>query len=78
MRLLKPAIAALALTAFAILPANACSWHKSAKAEEKMSVAETIAVPEVDTDVSTATNDLTDELLEGTVVLPVPGEEPAE
>ncbi|MCX2724401.1 hypothetical protein [Roseibium salinum] len=78
MRLLKTAIAALALTAFAILPANACSLHKSAKAKEKMSVAETIVVPDVDTDVSTATNDLTDDVVKGTIILPAPGEKPAE
>ncbi|MDN3721573.1 hypothetical protein QW131_26380 [Roseibium salinum] len=39
-----------------------------------MSVAETIVVPDVDTDVSTATNDLTDDVVKGTIILPAPGE----
>lgn len=78
MRLLTSGVTALALTAFAVVPAQACSWGKTAKAEDKMTVAETATVPQVDTDVSIATNDLSDEVLKEQIVLPVPGETPAE
>lgn len=77
MRLLKTGIAALALAAFAIAPASACSWHKTAKAKEKMSVAETTVIPDADGDVSIATNDLRDGILKKRPILPA-GEKPAE
>ncbi|QFT34716.1 hypothetical protein K1718_26585 [Roseibium porphyridii] len=77
MRLLSTGVAALALTAFAIVPASACSWGKTAKSKN-MTVADTTVIPEVDTDVSIATNDLSDETLEEAIVLPVPGDKPAE
>jgi len=78
MQLLKSGVAALALTAFAVVPAQACSWGKTAKAEDKMTVAETEEVPQVDTDVAIATNDMSDETLNEQIILPVPGDRPAE
>jgi hypothetical protein len=77
MRLLSTGVAALAVTAFIIVPANACSG-KSAKLKSKMTVADTTVVPQVDTDVSVATNDLSDEAVAGKIILPVPGEKPTE
>lgn len=70
MHLLKTGVAALALTAFAVVPAQACSWGKTAKAEDKMTVAETSTVPQVDTDVAIATNDLSEDILTEEIVLP--------
>lgn len=78
MRLISTAIAGLALTAFAVVPASACSWNKTAKADEKMSVADTSIVPEVDTNIAIATNDLSDEVVQEEAILPVPVEEPTE
>jgi len=78
MSLLKTGVAALALTAFAVVPAQACSWGKTAKAESKMTLAETDKVPQVDTDVAIATNDLSDEFLQEKIILPVPEDKPAE
>jgi hypothetical protein len=78
MRLLSTGVAALAVTAFAIVPVDACSYGKSAKVKSKMTVADTTVVPQVDTDVSVATNDLSDEAVAGKLILPVPGEKPAE
>ncbi|PVB61360.1 hypothetical protein DCO57_12600 [Labrenzia sp. 011] len=71
-------IAALALTAFAGVPAIACSWDKTAKAEQKITVAEAVTPLQYDSDVAIATNDLSDETLRKMTVLPVPGEKPAE
>ncbi|MEO9526673.1 hypothetical protein [Roseibium sp.] len=78
MRLLSTSVAAIALAAFAIAPANACSWGKSAKAKEKMTVADTMIVPQVETDVAIATNDLSDDILKEEIILPTPGEKPVE
>ncbi|WP_305984803.1 hypothetical protein [Roseibium sp. MMSF_3544] len=78
MRLISTAIAGLALTAFAIVPASACSWGKTAKADTQMTVADTTIVPDVDTDVAIATNDLDTEVLQEEVILPVPEEAPTE
>jgi|GEM_PF-1610178 len=78
MRLLSTGVAALALTAFALGQANACPWDKTAQAKQKITVAETTVVPQFDTDVSIATNDLSDETLKEMTVLPVPGEKPAQ
>ncbi len=78
MRLISTAIAGLALTAFAIVPASACSWGKTAQADDNMTVADTAIVPEVDTDIAIATNDLSDEVTQEEIILPVPEEAPAE
>lgn len=78
MRFLSTGVAALALTAFAIVPAQACSWNKTAKAEDKMTVAETLTAPQIDTDVAVATNDLSDQILSEEILLPQPEEKPAE
>lgn len=78
MRLISTAIAGLAIAAFAIAPAQACSWGKTAKADENMTVADTSIVPEVDTDVAIATNDLSVEVTQEEVILPVPEEAPTE
>jgi hypothetical protein len=71
-------MAALALTALTIVPANACTWEKTAQAKQKMTVAETTVVPDIDTDVAIATNDISDANSPAGTVLPVPGEMPAE
>lgn len=60
MRLLTTGLAALAVCAFTFAPAQACSWGKTASSG-KMTVADTSTVPE--TDVSIATNDLSDEVI---------------
>ncbi|WP_422374340.1 hypothetical protein [Roseibium sp.] len=78
MRFLSTGVAALALTAFAIVPAQACSWNKSAKAEDKMTVAETLTAPQIDADVAVATNDLSDQVLSEQILLPQPAEKPSE
>ncbi len=78
MRILSTVVAALAISAFAFAPANACSWGKTAKAKTEMTVADTTLVPQVDTDVSIATNDLSDETIREMTVLPLPAEKPAE
>ncbi|POF34074.1 hypothetical protein [Roseibium marinum] len=78
MRLLTTGIAALALTAFAVAPASACPWDKTAQAKQKMTVAEVTTLPQFDTEAAIATNDLSDETLRKMSVLPVPGEKPAE
>lgn len=70
MHLLKSGVAVLALTAFAAAPAQACPWDKTAKAEDQMTVAETATVPQVDTDVAIATNDLSDDILTEPIILP--------
>ncbi|MBS8262276.1 hypothetical protein [Roseibium polysiphoniae] len=66
MRGLKTSVAALALTAFAVSPALACEWSKSAKAKTKMTVAQTTEVPEV----AIATNDLPVEVTSNITVIP--------
>ncbi|CTQ54562.1 hypothetical protein LP7551_03096 [Roseibium album] len=78
MRHLKTGVAALALTAFAIAPAGACSFGKSAQVKPKMTVADTAVVPQVDTDVSIATNDLSDKAVSGKIILPVPQDKPTD
>ncbi len=78
MRLLSTSVTALALTAFAFVPANACSWGKSAKAKDNLTVADATVVPEINADVAIATNDLSDESLKDVIILPVPGDQPAE
>jgi len=78
MRYLKSSVAALALVAFAAVPAQACSWGKTAKAENKMTVADTTIVPPVGETVAVATNDLSDEVLAEEIILPQPEEKPAE
>jgi len=74
MRLLSTTLASLALTAFAFAPANACPWSKTSEAKTDMTVAETTLLPQEDTDVSIATNDLSDDL----VLRPAPAEKPTE
>ncbi len=78
MRILSTVVAGLAVSVFALAPAHACSWGKTAKAKTQMTVAETTVVPQVDTDVSIATNDLSDEVIKEMLVLPIPAEKPAE
>ncbi|GAB4517020.1 MAG: hypothetical protein Tsb0019_16630 [Roseibium sp.] len=78
MRLLSTAVAAIAVSAFTIVPASACAWNKTAKVKDKMTVAETAIVPQVDTDVAIATNDLSDEILKEEILLPVPEDKPAD
>ncbi|TYC79973.1 hypothetical protein FMN63_01645 [Stappia sp. BW2] len=73
MRLLSTGIAALAVTAFAIAPAAACSWNKSAQAKQ-MTVAETPVLPETGSDVAIATNDLSDAIVNESVIQPTGGE----
>lgn len=77
MRLLSILFSALALTAFLIAPASACPWSKSADSQQ-MTVADTNEIPQVDTDISLATNDLSDDVLLETVPLPIPADEPTE
>ncbi|MFN3129580.1 hypothetical protein [Roseibium sp.] len=77
MRLLTTGIAALVVSTFALAPAHACSWGKTAKAKD-MTVAETTVAPEIDTDISIATNDLSDQVLQEMTVPEVETEEPAE
>jgi hypothetical protein len=69
MRLLSTGIAALAVTAFAIAPAAACSWNKTAQAKQ-MTVAETPVAPDTGTGVAIATNDLSDAIVSETVIQP--------
>lgn len=76
MRLLSAGVSALALTAFAIVPASACSWGKTAKTKD-MTVAETAILPTADENVSIATNDLSEEALKEMNLLVEPVEEPA-
>ncbi|MHA7775069.1 hypothetical protein [Roseibium sp. M-1] len=78
MRLLNTGVAALALTTLTVLPASACPWDKTAQADNNMTVAETVVVPDIDTDVAIATNDISDAVLPEATVLPVPGDKPAE
>ncbi|MEE4014022.1 hypothetical protein V1T76_18295 [Roseibium sp. FZY0029] len=73
MRLLSTGIAALAVTAFAIAPAAACSWNKTAKAKQ-MTVAETPVLPDTGSDVAIATNDLSDAIVNESVIQPTMGE----
>ncbi len=73
MRVLSLAVTGAALLGFAIAPASACEWMKSAKSN--MTVVET--VPETP-DVSVATNDLAPEILEEVTTAPQPEEKPAE
>ena len=70
MHLLKSGVAVLALTAFAVVPAQACSWNKTASVEDKMTVADTADVPQIDTDVAIATNDLSNDVLAEQIILP--------
>lgn len=76
MHLLKSGVAVLALTAFAVIPAQACPWDKTASAEDKMTVAQTDSIPQIDADVAIATNDLSDDALTEQIILPE--ETPAE
>ncbi len=62
MHLLTKTAAILAAGIFAIAQAQACPWSKSASAED-MTVADTLIAPDMDTDVSIATNDLSDEAI---------------
>lgn len=78
MRLMSTGITALALTAFAIIPASACPWGKTAEATQDMTVADTTVVPRVESDVSIATNDLSDEALRDVILQPEAAEEPTE
>ncbi|MEP0234687.1 MAG: hypothetical protein ABJP02_07025 [Parasphingorhabdus sp.] len=66
MRGLKTSVAAFALAAFAVSPALACEWSKSAKTKTKMTVAQTTEVPEV----AIATNDLPMEVTSNITVIP--------
>jgi hypothetical protein len=59
MRVLSLTLSALAVSAFAIAPAAACEWMKSAESTNQTVVE---VVPET-TDVSIATNDLSEAVL---------------
>lgn len=74
MRFLSTTLAAVSLAAFAIAPANACPWSKTSEVKTDMTVAEAVPGSQDDTDVSIATNDLSDDL----VLQPVPAEKPTE
>ncbi|GGB47468.1 hypothetical protein GCM10011316_19510 [Roseibium aquae] len=74
MRVLSLTLAVLASSAFAIVPASACSWGKTAS-KDKMTVAE---IPTVkDGDVAVATNDLSDALIKSMTDTKKPIETPA-
>ncbi|MES0883241.1 hypothetical protein [Roseibium sp. SCP14] len=77
MRLMSILFSALALIAFLIAPASACSWSKSADSQQ-MTVADVSEVPQTGADISLATNDLSDDVLLEVSPLPVPVEKPAE
>lgn len=74
MRVLSLSVAALAVSAFAIAPASACAWMKSAESTNQ-TVVET--VPETP-DVSIATNDLSEAVLKEVTAEPSADEKPAE
>lgn len=74
MRVLSLSVAALAVSAFAIAPASACEWMKSAESANQTVVE---VLPETP-DISIATNDLSDEVLNEVTLEPVTDETPAE
>jgi len=74
MRVLSLTLAVLASSAFAIVPASACSWGKTAS-KDKMTVAE---IPTIeDGDVAIATNDLSDATIKSMTDLKKPLEDKA-
>lgn len=76
MRILSTGLAALALISLATVPAAACSWGKTAKADTKMTVAEMPIAPDAGASISIATNDISDEMLKETELLPRPTDKP--
>jgi len=73
MRLLSSLALIGAVSAFAIAPASACSWMKSAEADDQMTVVQTL--PTTVEDVAVATNDLDIEApASPALLLPVDGE----
>ncbi|GAA0787665.1 hypothetical protein E1180_01850 [Roseibium denhamense] len=77
MKLLTLGAAALAVSAFAIAPAHACSWGKTASKDKNMTVATTDQLQSTaDTDVAIATNDVSDGLLKS--LQPATESKPAE
>jgi len=62
MRFLTNGIATLVAVSFAANPAWACSWGKTASAKD-MTVAETTVLADTATDISVATNDISDAAL---------------
>lgn len=77
MRLLTTGIAALAVSAFAVAPAYACSWGKTAS-KDNYTVADTSDIPETDMSVSIATNDLSEDTIKKLTVPEDNPETPAE
>ncbi|MTI44592.1 hypothetical protein JM93_02458 [Roseibium hamelinense] len=75
MRILSLTLAVIATSAFAIAPASACSWMKSAESE-KITVA--TAPTADDSNVSIATNDLSVETIKEMAIMPEAAEAPAE
>lgn len=74
MRVLSLTLAAFAISAFAVAPASACEWMKSAQKDDlSITQSEPVAA-----DISIATNDLSDGALEEMTLLPVPDTQPAE
>lgn len=74
MRVLSLTLSALAVSAFAIAPANACEWMKSAESTNQTVVE---VVPETP-DVSIATNDLSEAVLKEVTAEQTADETPAE
>ena len=65
-------VTALAFSAFAIAPAMACSWDKTAGySKPNMTVAEAPVVLKDGTEVAIATNDLSEEAISEAVLLPL-------
>lgn len=74
MRVLSLTLAAFALSAFALVPASACEWMKSAQ-KDGLSITQSEPVA---ADISIATNDLSEGALEEMTILPVPDTKPTE
>lgn len=73
MRLLSSLVLASAVSAFAIVPASACSFMKSAESDDQMTVVKTL--PKTVEDVAIATNDIDIEApASPALLLPIDGE----
>lgn len=75
MRILTTFLSTIAVNAFAIAPAAACTWDKTASVKKKMTVAQAPFAGTPD-DVAIGTNDLSDKVLQEEILLPVPGDKP--
>jgi len=74
MRVLSPTLAAFAISAFALAPASACEWMKSAQ-KDGLSITQSEPVA---ADISIATNDLSESVVKEMTTLPVPDTKAAE